>query len=75
MTAADQLRQQGREQGLAEGKTETLRSVLHLLAAKRFGPLDAAAETRIRDADAPRLERWVDAVLTAPSLRALLAIG
>jgi hypothetical protein len=38
----------------------------------RFGPLPDATEALVRDASAETLDHWVDAVLTAKTLKQLL---
>ena len=68
MNIADQLREEGRLKGLAEGQRRTL---LRLLRA-RFGALPADVTARVREAGAAQLDVWTDRVLTAPTLSAVL---
>ncbi|MEZ4475245.1 MAG: Rpn family recombination-promoting nuclease/putative transposase [bacterium] len=64
----------GREEGLEEGREEGQRASLRRLMERRFGPLSAAAEARVAAAGAGHLDAWLDAILVAPSLEALLDI-
>jgi hypothetical protein len=68
MTTADRLREQGRHLGVAEGIARTLTRQLTL----KFGPLSAAALSRVQAAPPEELERWTDRVLTASSLEDVL---
>jgi len=63
-TAADELREEGMKIGRDEGRVEGLRegalhakagTLMHLLS-RRFGPLAARAEQRIRQANEAQLE-------------------
>jgi flagellar biosynthesis/type III secretory pathway protein FliH len=63
-SAEQQLFQKGFEKGIQQGIERTQRTLLRLLRA-RFGPLDAAVETRIAKADADALDRWIDRELVA----------
>jgi flagellar biosynthesis/type III secretory pathway protein FliH len=53
--------QQGFDIGFQLGLQQTLLRLLRV----RFGPLDAAVETRIAKADADALDRWAERVLVA----------
>ncbi len=55
------------KQGRAAGKSETLARLL----ARRFGRPPAEAQARIAGADIKQLERWLDAVLDAPTFEAV----
>jgi predicted transposase/invertase (TIGR01784 family) len=68
MTTADRLREQGRQLGVAEGRTEGIARTLTRQLTLKFGPLSAAALARIQAAAPEELERWTDRVLTAGSL-------
>lgn len=64
---------QGMAQGLAQGKTEGATrgkadAVVRLLE-KRFGPVEAALEARVHDADEATLDAILDRLLTAASAR------
>ncbi len=56
--------------GKAEGKAETLLRLLR----RRFGDVPAPEEARIRAAALADLDAWLDAVLDAESLEAVLAV-
>jgi hypothetical protein len=56
----------------AEALREGLRDVLLRLLAARFGPIDEATRTRIVAASIDDLNRWVDRVVTAPSVADVL---
>ena len=84
-TAADQLREegmrlgrdeglregvaQGRREGVAQGKAGTLLRQL----SRRFGPVVAGAEQRIRQANEAQLDAWLDRILDAQSVEDVLA--
>lgn len=55
-----------------EGQQETLRKVLLRMLAQRFGDVPAPAAQRIAAAGMAELERWVDRVLVADSMDAVL---
>ena len=65
--------EKGIEKGIATGTEKTLRATLTTLLAQRFGPLDDATQDWIARAAAPRLERAVARLLTAPTVDAVLA--
>lgn len=66
MTAAQRLREEGREQAS--------RAILLRLVQRRFGPtLDPQLEQRLRSASSEQAEAWSLRVLTASSLAELLA--
>jgi predicted transposase/invertase (TIGR01784 family) len=67
VTAADQLRQEGRKEGVAKGRLSTLREVLTRLLCVRFGDVGGYAE-QIETADEDSLTRWIDQVVGAASL-------
>ena len=79
MTAADQLMERGREQGiqlglkqgLERGRREMLLDLLH----ERFGKLPDAAVARVTAADAAELQAWSKRVLTAPGLDDVVVAG
>jgi hypothetical protein len=58
----------GEARGRAQGKADSLRKLLTL----RFGELDGATELRIAQASEVDLDRWVERVLTAESLGAIV---
>jgi hypothetical protein len=80
MTTAEKLlqkgrvegRQEGRHEGRLEGDREARCDVLLSLLRQRFGEVPADAARRVAAADAASLDRWLQRVLTAPSLAATL---
>jgi hypothetical protein len=60
----EQLREEGRQQGLQAGEAKALLRLLE----KRFGPLDQVTRDRIAAADADLLLEWIDRFSTAESL-------
>lgn len=65
---AEKLLADGRAEGKAEGKAELMITLL----TQRFGPLSADQDQFVRAADAPLLDRWTQALFTAPTLDTLL---
>jgi predicted transposase/invertase (TIGR01784 family) len=65
-------RQEGREEGRGEGRREEAIRLLKRLTQRRFGPLPPTAEAAIDGADLATLESWLDRVVDAPSLDAIL---
>lgn len=59
-----EIREKGRQEGYREGEAGILLRQLRL----KFGPLDAAIESRVRSADAERLLEWGDRILSAERL-------
>jgi predicted secreted protein len=45
-----------------------LRAGAHAARARRFGALPERASERIRQADTPTIERWIEQVLTARTI-------
>ena len=86
-TIADTLIKQGRAEGKAEGKAEGLRAgeelglakgkadTLRMQLVRRFGSLPDHARARIEDASPAQIDAWLDAVLDAPTLDAVLGSG
>lgn len=60
--------EQGVAQGVAQGFTQGEQSLLSRLLARRFGPLDEATETRLRNATPDEINRWTDQILVARTL-------
>jgi hypothetical protein len=69
MTAAEQLRKEGRR----EGHKENQRDYLIRLLSQRFGQLPDSLLARIQRADVTLLDRWFDRGITSPSLDAVFA--
>jgi len=76
MTTAEKLRREGRakgrSEGRAKGRAEGRAETLQRLLALRFGPLSEEVVARVRQGDLQALDRWTDAVLTAPTLEEAL---
>ncbi|MCA8964347.1 MAG: Rpn family recombination-promoting nuclease/putative transposase [Planctomycetes bacterium] len=68
MSTLERTYQKGKAEGKAEGRAETLLRMLH----RRFGPLDAAIEQRVRGGSSADLDAWTDRILDAPTLTAVL---
>lgn len=58
----------GKDEGLAAGRTATLRAMASRLLAQRFDELPGWVDDRIAAASDDELEGWLDRVLTASSL-------
>jgi hypothetical protein len=69
MSIADVIHEEGRVRGRAEGRLAALRSQLLL----KFQRLDAAAEARLQAATPEAVDRYLERVLFADSLGAVLA--
>jgi hypothetical protein len=71
-TIAEQLKAEGREQGLAQGLEKGLaqgqRALVLRLLERRFGPLDEGTRARVERAAVHELERWAEQLLTAATL-------
>ena len=68
MTAADQLMERGREQGLKQGLERGRREMLLDQLRERFGVLPDAVVARVTAAGMTELQAWSKRVLTAPGL-------
>ncbi len=64
MTIAEELFEQGRAQGIEQGRAQVLR---HLLGLK-FGALDPATDARITEATAEQVERYLERFVNASTL-------
>jgi hypothetical protein len=73
VSTAERLRREVREQGRKEGLEEGRRDLLCKQLTLRFGKLSASARKRIERADSEALERWAERVLTATSLAEVFA--
>jgi len=58
----------GLAEGEAKGETSGKAAMLLRLLARRFGPLPAEIETRVRSADGSRLDVWSERILDARDL-------
>jgi hypothetical protein len=71
VSIADDFIEEGRNQGLREGRRQTLLKLLR----GRFGALPKAVVDRIEAADIAQLDAWVDRLLTAPTLDEAVSDG
>ncbi|HKY35150.1 MAG TPA: Rpn family recombination-promoting nuclease/putative transposase [Polyangiaceae bacterium] len=69
MTIAEKWEAKGRAEGKAEGKAEALRKQL----TQKFGALPEATTRRIASASEVELDRWLERVLTADTLDAVIS--
>jgi predicted transposase YdaD len=72
-SAAEQLIQRGKQEGLETGRLQALRQTLAQLLRSRFGRLDAATEERIANAAPETLERCLARILTAENAEDVFA--
>ncbi|MDO5056406.1 MAG: hypothetical protein Q4E06_03630 [Lautropia sp.] len=56
---AEQLRAEGRQQGIQQGRHKALVELAYPLLEQRFGPVDDDTRTRIHQASAAELQRWI----------------
>ena len=68
VTLADRLREEGLQKGLKRGALHERRGLLLKQLALRFGELPEAAVARVNAAGMDPLDRWLELVLTAPTL-------
>ncbi|MCA9531012.1 MAG: Rpn family recombination-promoting nuclease/putative transposase [Myxococcales bacterium] len=64
VTGAEQLREQGRQQGLQAGQARVLLKQLHL----RFGTVPDAYAQRLQTSTEQDIDRWAERVLGAPTI-------
>ena len=67
MSTAERLRREGFERGCEHGRAQTLLQLI----GRRFGPVPAEVEARVRAADAADLDRLTARILDAKNLREL----
>lgn len=72
MTPAEQLRTEGEARGEVRGRRKERVELLLRQLSLRFGELPASTAERVRDASDAELTRWVDRILVADSVDALL---
>ncbi|WP_331067376.1 hypothetical protein [Steroidobacter sp.] len=65
---------QGKTEGRAEGRRETLIDLITKQLGLRFGPLDSVHLSRINAATSAELEKVAEQLLAAPTLDAALAV-
>jgi len=78
VTAGQQIRQegieQGRRQGIEQGRQQALQELLLRLLRQRFGDeVNAHVERRVATASVEQIETWTSRVLSAATLAELLA--
>ena len=64
-------REEGWVEGRVEGRVEALAAMLTKLLIRRFGPLNAVTQARLRQATVEQLEAWTDRILDATDLEAV----
>ena len=72
MTLAERWQAEGEARGLLKGKAEGKAEVLRKLLTLKFGELPAAALQLLSQADETQLERFIERLLTAETLDAVL---
>lgn len=65
--------EKGREEGREEGREKATRVITHILE-RRFGPLPAWAQEKIRALPVEKLENLLDQALDAPTLEHALDV-
>ena len=75
VTIAEQLQAKGRAEGRAKGRAEGRLDTLRRLLVLKFGALDAAVEARLQAASPRAVVRYLERLLTADSVAAVLADG
>ena len=68
---AESFVDEGRAEGLAQGRVEGRASILNRLLEVRFGRLPSTVRERVRSATVRELDSWADSVLDAPTLEAV----
>nr|VFJ47937.1 MAG: Putative transposase, YhgA-like [Candidatus Kentron sp. FM]VFJ62057.1 MAG: Putative transposase, YhgA-like [Candidatus Kentron sp. FM]VFK07319.1 MAG: Putative transposase, YhgA-like [Candidatus Kentron sp. FM]VFK07903.1 MAG: Putative transposase, YhgA-like [Candidatus Kentron sp. FM] len=63
--------EKGRLEGRLEGKTEKAATILERLLVKRFGPLNDEIRNRLEVATIEQLDRWIDHIPDAPTIKAV----
>ena len=72
MTIAETLLEEGRAEGRVEGRAEGKAETILRLATLKFGAIPRRMATRLRGATNEDLDRWLDALITADDLDAVL---
>ncbi|MXY32505.1 MAG: DUF4351 domain-containing protein [Boseongicola sp. SB0664_bin_43] len=70
-TLSEALAEQGRIEGIAEGRIAGKADTLLRQARLRFGEVSAAREAEIRSASTEQLDAWSEALIFAPDLDAV----
>jgi hypothetical protein len=74
-SVAEQLIEQGRQQGEQNGLLRGQRKVLVCLLRARFGELSESVVEHVNRADMAKLDLWTERVLSAPTLADVLGIS
>jgi hypothetical protein len=69
MTVAEELREEGRQEGAAGAQ----RAMLMRILSRRFGALSDDLQSKVMTAGSPELERWLDRALDATTLEAVFS--
>lgn len=67
MTTAEQLLQQGREEGLRQGRQEGQLALLEKQMRLKFGSVSVHAHGRLAEASPEQLDAWSERILSASS--------
>jgi len=67
------LAQYIKDKGFQEGRQEGRQVILERLLVRRFGPLPEWGSEQLASATSEQLDRWIDRVLEADSIQAVLA--
>jgi predicted transposase/invertase (TIGR01784 family) len=73
MATIRQIEERGEARGLALGRQHTLAATLVKLLTQRFSEVPHDVRARISTAEPATLDRWIERVITAPSIEAVLA--
>ena len=73
MSWAEQLRDEGRQQGLEQGRLQKHVELLMRLIRLKFGEPSAEVVARVEAASAEQLDAWTERILTAETLEALFS--
>lgn len=73
MSTLERTYQKGRAEGHAEGHVEGRVATILRQLEKRFGPLPAGTDARVRGGSEAELTRWTDRILDARTLADVFA--
>jgi flagellar biosynthesis/type III secretory pathway protein FliH len=71
-TLSERLRAEGMQKGMQQGMQQGEAAALKKLINLKFGELPHCAEEQIQSAGVPKLEVWLEAILTSDTLDSLL---
>ncbi|XUO84685.1 DUF4351 domain-containing protein [Halomonas sp. KM007] len=69
---AERLRTEGIQQGMQQGRQHEAQNMLRKLLMLKFGELPSWADTQIEAASIEQLENWMEGILSANTLEALI---